>query len=45
MSIYFAVIFLLAVGIAIIVLVLEHRGDPRLLERQYKEKWRSTMKR
>jgi hypothetical protein len=35
---YFVVMFLLAVGVAVLVLALEHRGDPRLLERQYAKK-------
>jgi len=39
--VYFVLMFLLAVAIVILVLALEHRGDPRVLERQYAEKRRA----
>ena len=39
---YFVLMFLLAVAIVILVLALEHRGDPRLLERQYAKKRRAS---
>jgi hypothetical protein len=39
--VYFALMFLSAIAIVILVLVLEHRGDPCLLERQYAEKRRA----
>ena len=40
--VYFALMFMLAVAIVILVLALEHRGDPRLLERQYAKKGRAA---
>jgi hypothetical protein len=37
---FFAVLFVLAVAVLVLVLTLEQRGDPRLLERKYAEKRR-----
>jgi preprotein translocase subunit SecG len=32
---YFALMILIAVAVVALVLLLEHRGDPRTLEREY----------
>jgi hypothetical protein len=32
---YFALLILIALAVAALVLFLEHRGDPRMLEREY----------
>ena len=32
---YFALMILIAVVVVALVLLLEHRGDPRMLEREY----------
>jgi hypothetical protein len=39
---FFVVLFVLAVAVAVLVLTLEHRGDPRLLERKYTKKRRAS---
>jgi hypothetical protein len=40
---YFAVMILIALVVVAAVLILEHRGDPRALEREYKL-WRTHFK-
>jgi hypothetical protein len=40
---YFAVMILIALVVVAAVLILEHRGDPRALEREYKI-WRTHFK-
>lgn len=41
---YFALIILVALAVIVLVFLLEHQGDPRMLEREYHKRQSFTNK-